>query len=281
MTGKSAGLWLGFLGLLGALGLVTAAPPAHSQIVAPAGRTLFNRGVLVRSLVRMDELSGGPPGAPDRRWIHSTAVVWGVRPNLSLTAVLPVVSLEGESGDTTGTGDAALFARLDLWRKNVPRGHTGMSLELGARVPTGGAFGDGSTDPIGTLIFSHVRDPDMWISDVQWESPTTGDGGLRQGDRWSFDVAYLRRVLPRDGMESPALYLVFEVQGETRERSRLGARTLEATGGDFATLSPGIELILGRRWVLEAAAPIPFERGANGDRPQPSAGLILGFRRLF
>lgn len=263
------------------LGVWAPAPSAEAQVVAPAGRTLFNQGLLVRSLVRVDELSGGGPGAPQRRWVHSTAVVWGAGPRLSLTAVVPVVSVETASTRTTGTGDAALFARLDLWRRNVRGGHTGVSLEVGARVPTGGAFGDGSTDPIGTWIFSHVRDPHMFIADLQLESPTTGDDGLRQGDRWSFDFAYLHRLLPREGMGSPTLYLVLELQAESRERSNLDGRTLGPTGGDFVSVSPGIELILGRRWVLEAAAPIPVERGAHGPGPQRSAGLIVGFRRLF
>ena len=265
---------------LGAL-LALLIVPAQAQIVAPAGRTLFNRGVLVRSLLRVDELSGGGSGAPERRWAHSTAVVWGARPNLSLTAVLPVISLESESRETTGTGDAAFFARWDLWRRNMRAGTTGLSMEVGARVPTGGAFGDGSTDPVATLIYSRVRDPHWFIGDLQAELPTTGDGGLRQGDRWSFDLAYLHRALPREGLGHPALYLVLELQAESRERSRLGGRTLSATGGDFVTFSPGVELILGRQWILEVAAPIPVDRGKHGDAPEPSAGAILGFRRLF
>lgn len=268
--------WL--LGLL--LGSMAVAPAA-AQIVAPAGRTLFNRGVLVRALLRVDELSGGAQGAPDRRWVQSTAVVWGARPNLSLTAVVPVVSLQGGAGDTTGTGDASLFARWDLWRRNVRAGTTGLSLELGARLPTGGAFGDGSTDPVATLIVSHIRDPRWWVGDLQIEAPTSGDGGVRQGDRWSFDLAYLHRLLPREGLGTPGLYLVLELHGESRERSTVDGRVLGPTGGDLLSFSPGVELILNRRWILEAAAPVPLDRGAHGDRPEPSVGLILGFRRLF
>lgn len=258
-----------------------AAAPVMAQIVAPSGRTLFNRGVLVRSLLRVDELSGGAPGAPDWRWMHSTAVVWGARPNLSLTAVVPVVSLGGGRDDTTGTGDASLFARWDLWRRNVRAGTTGLSLELGARLPTGGAFGDGSTDPVGTFIVSHIRDPHWWVGDLQLEAPTTGDRGVRQGDRWSFDLAYLHRLLPREGLGTPGLYLVLELHGESRERSTVDGRVLSATGGDLLSFSPGVEVLLGRRWILEAAVPVPLDRGAHGERPESSVGFILGFRRLF
>jgi len=257
------------------------AAPAPAQIVAPAGRTLFNRGLLVRTLLRVDELSGGGPGAVERRWVHNTAVVWGVKRDLSLTAVLPYVAVEGERSTVDGLGDIALFARYDLWRRNVRAGTTGLSGELGLRLPTGDAFGDGSTDPIATLIFSHVRDPHWWIADLQVETPSTGDRGLHQGDRWSFDLAYLARLVPREGLGTPAVYLVLELHGETRERARRDGAVLGSTGGDFLSFSPGVELILGRRWILELAAPIPVERGAHGNPPQPSAGLILGFRRLF
>ena len=259
--------------------LLTA--PIQAQIVAPAGRTLFNRGLLVRTLLRLDELSGGGPAAAERRWVQSAAVVWGVKRDLSLTAVLPYVAVEGSGSTVEGFGDAALFARYDLWRRNVRAGTTGLSGELGLRLPTGGTFGDGSTDPIATLIFSHVRDPHWWIADLQVETPTTGDRGLRHGDRWSLDLAYLARMLPRRGLGTPAVYMVLELHGETRERSRRDGAVLGSTGGDLLSFSPGVELILGRRWILELAAPIPLERGAHGNPPEPSAGLILGFRRLF
>ncbi len=48
----------------------------RAQIVAPGGRTLFNRAVMVRSFVRIDNFAEGVPGVRVRRVVNPYAVVW-------------------------------------------------------------------------------------------------------------------------------------------------------------------------------------------------------------
>jgi hypothetical protein len=103
----------------------------RAQIVAPAGRTLFNRTVMVRSFVRIDNFDEPAPGQRVRQFVNPYAVVWGAYPNLSLTFVAPLVILNNEnrndpSQDFTRTSfaDGLIFARYDLLRKNVPGGFT-------------------------------------------------------------------------------------------------------------------------------------------------------------
>jgi hypothetical protein len=52
-----------------------------AQIVAPAGRTLFNRTVMIRSFVRIDNFDQDAPGHHVRRFINPYSVVWGAYPN--------------------------------------------------------------------------------------------------------------------------------------------------------------------------------------------------------
>ncbi len=271
--------------VLSLLILALAAVPSAAQIVAPAGRTLFNEGVLVRSFLRYDTFDESAPGQEIERLRNVWAVVWGARPRLSLSLVTPLVSLResGPSGGSrrTGAADSTLFARYDAWRKLVPGGYTRLSPEVGVKVPTGGAFGTGSTDLLTGLVLSHVRDADWWIGDVQWTGFGKGDGDLERGDRWRADLAYLRRLVPRETQGIPMLLLVAELNYETAERSRRFGELVPGSGGRVLFFSPGIEWIVSRRVVLEAAVPIAIDVDLRGDPPRPEASIILGARWLF
>jgi len=261
--------------------VLAVAAPALAQIVAPAGRTLFNEGVLVRSLLRYDSFEESPSGDELRRLRNIYAVVWGARPHLSLSLVVPWVRTTRGGVSKSGTADASVFARYDVLRRTRPGGYTRLAPEMGVKLPTGGAFGTGSTDLVGGLVFSHVRDPDWWIADVQLTLPGGGDDGVRAGERRRFDLAYLRRVLPRAGMGVPMALVVLELSGVSVNETVQRGTTLGGTGGDLLTLAPGVEYIVGRRLVLEASVPIPIYERLRGAQPKPKASVILGMRWLF
>ncbi|MFQ5817269.1 MAG: hypothetical protein ACE5H2_04835 [Terriglobia bacterium] len=261
---------------------------AEAQIVAPGGRTLFNRAVMVRSFVRIDNFAEGVAGRRVRRIINPYAIVWGAYPHLNLTFVAPLVTLQSQdrndptrTATTTSFADAVLFARYDLLRKNVLRGFTRLSPELGLKVPSGGAFTTGSTDPLAALIFSHIRDPHWLIADAQFTYTTTGDAGRRLGNRWNYDVAYVHRLLPWRYLGIPALYLVLEMNGEHVRRARLNGTPMADSGGSLVFLSPGIEFQPNNRMVLEFSSPIPVWRDLNGNQVRPTSSFILGIRWLF
>ena len=279
-------MWVGLAAL--SLAVATVDSPAEAQVVAPAGRTLFNEGVLLRSVLRFDTFDEPNPGDDFRRLRNVYALVWGARPHLSLSFVAPVVRTErsapggvGRETVATGTGDATVFARYDVLRRTVPGGYTRLAPELGVKLPTGGTFGTGSTDIVAGLIFSHVRDPDWWITDVQLTLPGTGDEGRRAGNRRRLDLAYLRRVYPRGGLGVPMALLVLELNGESVEQSAQDGATLRGTGGEVLFFSPGFEYIVNRRVVLEASVPIAIYDHLSDARPKPRVSVILGVRWLF
>ncbi len=261
---------------------------AQAQIVAPAGRTLFNHGMMVRSFVRIDNFSEPVPGLRLRRITNPYAFIWGAHTNWSVSVVAPLVSFDSNSRDfpaqdftTTGFGDARIFVRFDAWVRDVPGGSTRLSPEFGVKVPSGGTFSTGSTDVIAGLVFSHVRDPHWWIADVEFTKTTTGDGGLRRGNLWRYDLAYLYRLWPRDGMGIPNVMVVLELNGESRDFARVGGIQLSDSGGNLLFFSPGVEFIVTNRTVLEFSTPIPIRRDMNGIQPKPSSSFIVGVRWLF
>ncbi len=267
------------------LALTLAVGPSAAQIVAPAGRTLFNEGVLVRSILRYDTFDEPAPGQELERLRNVWAVVWGARPSLSLTLVTPLVGVRQSSPSSSlrrsGSADSTLFARYDVWSKFVPGGYTRLAPEVGIKLPTGGTFGTGSTDLLTGLVFSHVRDANWWIADIQRTDFGEGDGRLVRGDKWRTDLAYLRRLLPREKQGVPMVLAVAELSYESAQRSRRGGRIVPDSGGQVLIVSPGIEWIVSRRVVLEAAVPIALKANLHGDQPQPKTSFILGARWLF
>ena len=169
-------------------------------------------------------------------------------------------------------------------RRGQYRGGTGSSLKSLARIArkpishntcrTEGL----RTDPIGALIFSHIRDPHWLIADTQFTYTTTSDDGLRRGNSWNYDLAYLYRLLPRSGLGIPSVLLVLELNGEHVRRARLNGVQLPDTGGNLLFFSPGIEFIVSNRLVLEFSSPIPVGRDLNGSQIKPSSSFIIGFR---
>ncbi len=268
-----------------ALAAALSATPLPAQIVAPAGRTLFNEGVLVRSILRYDTFDEPAPGQELERLRNVWAVVWGARPRLSLTLVTPLVGVRQSSPSSSrrrrGSADSTLFARYDIWSQLVPGGYTRLAPEVGIKLPTGGTFGTGSTDLLTGLVFSHVRDANWWIADLQRTDFGHGDNDLQPGDKWRADLAYLRRLLPWDKQGIPMVLAVAELNYESAQRSHRGGRTVADSGGRVLTVSPGIEWIVSRRVVLEAAVPIAIASRLHGAQPQPKTSFILGVRWLF
>lgn len=269
-------------------GLLCLPFAAQAQIIAPAGRTVFNRTVMLRSFLRIDNFNEPLAGQRVRRFVNPYAVVWGAYPNLNLTFVAPLMVLQNQersdpAQDFTRTSfaDGAIFARYDLFRKNVPRGYTRLSPEVGIKVPSGGAFSTGSIDLLGTLVFSHWRDPHALIADAQFTYTTTNDQGLRMGNQWNYDIAYLHRVLPRRDLGAPTIFLVLEMNGEHTRRSNLSGNPLPDAGGNVVFVSPGIELLPNNRFVLEFSAPIAVVRDLNGSQPQPSVSFLFGVRWVY
>ncbi len=272
---SSPARWLLMAGLASLVAL-----PLAAQIIAPAGRTLFNRGLMVRNVLRYDAFAADPAGGDVERWRNVSAVVWGARPHFSVSAVLPLVRVERQPGGTTqGSGDISLLARYDAYRKIVPGGFTRLAPELGVKLPSGGTFGSGSTDLIAGLVGSKVRDRHWWVADLQLTVPGTDDSGAQRGQRWRYDLAYLYRL--KRPPTAATLLAVVELNGESVAPSQRHGMELENSGGEVVYLSPGLEWVVRRQLVLEVSLPIAVHANLRGSQPEPRGSIVLGSRWLF
>lgn len=270
---------------------VVNATPARAQIVAPGGRTLFNRSVMLRSFLRLENFSVPEPQARRRAFVNPYAVVWGFLPDWNLTLVAPFVTVDVErtlSGQRvrqtqSGFGDAQVFLKYDgLYKKNVRRGFTRLAGEFGVGVPSGrSGFTSNTVGYLFALIFSHVRDRHWLVTDSQYLLTREKSDGVNPSDRWNYDFAYLYRLLPWRGFEGKNLFLVAELNGEFATRSRSLGVPLANSGGSILFFSPGVQFLPNRRIVLEFAAPVPIHRDLNGLQPKPTSTFIMGIRYLF
>lgn len=263
-----------------------------AQVVAPSGRTLFNRGVMVRCLSRVDFFHS-QGGRDLTRASFPCALNWGVLPDTSLIAVFPGVMSRRQEVDGAGRhlqdtdfgrGDALLLIQYDgLYRKTVPRGFTRFGLQGGLQLPSGSS-GLSARAPrfLVAGIFSHIRDRHWFIADVRadWAS-RDGDSGFRAGHLYGFDLAYLYRLLPWRGFRGDNLFLLVELNGQDVGRTRLGQSPLEDSGGGSLTLSPGLEYLPSRRLVLEFALPVPVYHSLHGNQLEPQISAVGGVRILF
>ena len=74
---------------------------------------------------------------------------------------------------------------------------------------------------------------------------------------------------------------VLELNGEVAGRSEVGGTSMSDSGGTVVFLSPGVEFLLTRRFVLEVSLPVPIMVDVNGTQPEPEVSAILGVRWIF
>ena len=278
---------------VGALVCFAWLPSAEGQaILAPGGRTLFNRQILVRSFSRIDRRTVVRDGSTvgTRRFIQPVAVVYGFAPGWHATAVTPFVV-----GENTGRGDSRFFVKYDgLIKRNEPGGLTRLAAEFGVQTPTGSeGFSTKAASYLGGLVFQKAHKQRHLVADVQYEAATRNSDGLTVGNRALFDVALSYLFLPDSGKSRSGIgkglgrlaphgvFGIVEFNAEVRNRARDRIGALPNSGGGLLYISPGIQYFMKRNLVLELSAPIPVVQKLNGLQPEPRIGVLFGFRYVL
>lgn len=278
------------------------------SIVAPSGRTLFNRATLLRVTTQVEHLSlrSGTNSIEVDRYVPSVAVAYGFRPKWTLIVAQPYVAAETRkqsSGATqgrsvNGIGDAQLFVQYDgLYSRNSPGGLTRLTGVFGLELPTGVR----RTSPralayTGGLIFEKVTKLKYaFSSDFQYTVTTENAQGTRAGNLARYDVTAAYFLLPRKKPPEEAgglrklyervfrdgTYLILELNGATRARSELFGAEIPGTGGTTLAVSPGIQYFTNQKLILEFSAPIPVVNALRGAQSAPGSTFIFGFRYLL
>ena len=297
--------------------VVTLCPStAAGQIFGNGARTEFIGGFGLRMFASVQERSrlladGMELADPADREFHARVtpigIVYGLRPTLSVTAILPFVDKElslrdggvpQRIGGATGLGDALFLAKWRFYKRDRGRGTLQLATELGVKAPTGAddlrgidgqrlppalQRGSGSWDPTADVIVTYVppagRGRWIFTGDVGVTATTTAND-FEVGDQVSYDgmVKYRAHPARYPGRDT---FLVFEVNGRWQEQARAGGRRITDSGGHVVYLAPGIQFLLWQNVILEGGVQLPVWHGLNGTQLAAGRTVLAGVRYIL
>ncbi len=296
--------------LIGCLLLVAWTSPAQAQIFSKGARTEFISGFGFRTFVsflaadrRRGGSGDGSDAEPRERRVRATplVVVYGLRPALSVVAVLPFVDKTigtgaGDLGGDGGLGDSVFLAKWRFYKRDRGRGGLQFAVEGGVKAPTGrtdlrDADGDrlprplqrgsGSWDPTADIIATYAPPGGRWVfgGDVGVTATTVADA-FEFGNQTSYDGLVKYRVRPRryPGRE---LFLLLELNGRWQGRAEANGQPVFDSGGHSVYLSPGVQFLWRQNLILEGGVQLPVRRAFNGSQLEPSYNVLVGLRYII
>ncbi len=193
---------------------------------------------------------------------------------------------------TTGFGDASLTLKYLVFQKDALKETTRATIVGGVKLPTGNddkeglprpfQLGSGSFDYLAGATLTHVKGRGAVSADLVYTLKTEA-GGFKFGDTVKYDLALGFRLLPAVYRTYPAkqLNLYLEFNGTYARRNELNGAGVDNSGGNTVFLSPGIQFIPARTFLVEASLQIPVLEDLNGTQLETDYAFLVGFRWLI
>jgi len=237
---------------------------------------------------------------PMRRSVTATVLPFAVPYNFfsdrfQVGLVAPLVNvdlstIEGEQSNG-GIGDVQLFAKYLLYQRDRRNETFRIASKAGVKLPTGDdeglpALGTGSTDYFVTTVAAWMRGRIGIYGEGIYRINTSNEN-VDFGDAVSYNVAFGYRLLPAiyEIYPSPQLNVYLELNGTTTGRSARRGDTIQNSGqnsgGTLVFLSPGIQYVGGRRWLIEGSFQYPIVNDPNGTQLATSWTSSFGLRVLL
>ncbi len=209
-------------------------------------------------------------------------------------------------GNSIGVGDINLFSLYEFLHNDKYDFHaallTGLKIPSGVRRETdfsGKLFraehqpGTGSWDPQIGLAFSKHLGAIHLDSNGMYRFSTKGIQDTILGDviSYNFAISYLVGTHKKDFLKKiftehlfgkeAKWHLISEMNGAWVEKPKVGSTREENEGGTLVYLSPGIRVILDKKWIANLSVGLPTIHNLNGRRMPPNIRLIFGLTRVF
>jgi len=270
-------------------------PPIHTDTPIMLG--LDGRGVRTfLKVVRMNELLRDGTRISDPLDRTMTALVYPIvvpvnlTPTTQIGVIAPFVTrrLESNAGDvsSSGPGDATVFLKQLLVQVDRRAETFRLAVKGGVKLPTGDetgplALGSGSVDYRFNALAGWIKSRWGFYGEAGYALNTNG-AGVERGDRFAYNAAVGYRLLPAHYTHypQPQLNIYLELNGSVAGRSTAGGAENPDTGGSLLLLSPGVQYVGGRRWLLEASVQVPVLDEPNGTQLGTGWAAILGTRVL-
>ncbi len=202
-------------------------------------------------------------------------------------------------GDLTAYGQYQFFASTDNRRMaalylglKLPTGKTDQKTDQGETFEAEHQPGSGSLD--GLLGVSYSQHWNRWSLDSSLLASlaTEGTQDTDLGNALNYDVALSHPLIAADESHSnhnhhhapslvSAITVVFELNGEWRDKVDVDGTDQNHTGGNLIYLTTGIRANLGDQWAVTLSGGIPVVENLNGEQSDPNWRGSLVLSRLF
>ncbi|MFQ5584329.1 MAG: transporter [Calditrichia bacterium] len=205
--------------------------------------------------------------------------------------IAPFVSIRtrttAEDISSSGLGDIRLFGKLLLYQRDRKLETFRVATKVGIKLPTGNkdkspALGNGSTDYFFTIVAGWIKNRiGIYLEGIY--NLNTSKDQVDFGNSFSYNLAFGYRLLPAiyDVYPSPQLNGFLEINGSATAKSNIDNVTNENSGGTTIYLSPGLQYIGGRRWLIETSFQYPVINQPFGIQLAADWSFSLGTRILI
>lgn len=223
--------------------------------------------------------------------VSPVVIPYNVSTRLLVGVFIPFFNkdLDTEAGimSSSGLGDTKLFAKYVVHQIDKRQETIRFVLKSSLTLPTGDedakpALGDGTTDYSIGFVAGWIK-PRVSFTTEGVYSLNTSRRGTNYGDSFAYNFALGYRLSPRvyERYPSPQVNIYLELNGLTTKRNELNGLSLENTGGTTLLLSPGIQYIGGRKWLVEGSIQFPIVENLNGSQLETDLIVSLGTRILL
>ncbi len=210
---------------------------------------------------------------------------------LQVGTTVPFIDAELDSRSQTasnfGIGDVSVFLKYLLFQHDRKLETFRVAAKVTLKLPTGDdtdspPLGTGSTDYALSMVAGWVKNR-VGVYGEGIYTLNTSKGRIDYGNSGSYNVAFAYRLLPAvyETYPSPQLNGFFEINGSTSAKNSVDGQQIDSSGGTTIFVSPGLQYIGGRRWLVEASFQYPIVNEPNGTQLATDWALAVGARILI
>lgn len=283
--------------IIAAMEVRAQGPPINTDtpiMLGLQGRGVRTFGKIVRkaTLLQDGEAIPDPMERSITAWIVPVAIPYNVfSDKFQIGAVVPFMTIDADSRQSdaasSGIGDVRLFAKYLVYQFDRKGKTIRLAAKAGVKLPTGDdekqpALGTGSTDYFFSAVAGWIESRvGVYVEGIYHLN--TSRGAIDFGNSVFYNLALSYRLLPvvYETYPSPQLNGYLEINGSTRNHNSINRQQDDNSGGSMVFLSPGIQYVGGRRWLVEASVQIPLIDEPNGTQLGTEWTLSLGARVLI
>ena len=271
-------------------------PPINTDspiLLGISGKAVRTFGKVIRlNTLRQD---GNEIADPMNRrvtvWVQPLALPYNFTDDFQVAAIFPYVNANlntrGPNFSSSGLGDIQLFAKYAFYKRDRKNETFRLAGRVNFKLPTGDekdlpALGTGSTDYSFAAVAGWIKHR-VGIYLEGGYGLNTSNGAVNFGNNFFYNLALGYRLLPKvyEKYPSPQLNGFLEINGATAAKNKINRVADANSGGTTIFLSPGLQYIGGRLWLVEASLQYPIINEPNGIQLGTSWTASLGLRLLL